>query len=376
MTTDDDRMLRGLMTDWVADVEASPDLAATVAARGRRATRRRRLVAGALAAVVVVLLGMTVAWRTESPDDRLVPAGPPRGLVPAAPSRVLDPAAPSRVLDALASPIDLGWLPPGFHLPRAALIAPGTYGLQTERDDPPTTLTLTMRDTEPPREATGGTTTSIAVNGKPATVISVPPPPGDQEGVGTVQSAYRLLIFERKPGKWIQVRADTSSTDELQVSVDDLRRIAERLADRPRPVGDLVRFANHPDGLEPGTVTSDPATGAAVAFVGPSDQLRFDPDWSGVITEDAGTRVWVGVGDIRVLGRPVGFTPGTRVRREIRVDGRRVWLVAGNPPDRPAAVVILDGNLGVAVSATGLTDEQLARFAAGIAPGPDLPYTP
>ncbi|GAA0224053.1 hypothetical protein [Cryptosporangium japonicum] len=182
--------------------------------------------------------------------------------------------------------------------------------------------------------------------------------------------AYRLLIFERKPGEWIQIRADAESRDEVGVSVDDLRRIAERLVDRPRPVADLVRFANLPDGLKPGTVTSDPATGAAVAFVGPSDQVRVYPYWSGVFTHDEGARVWVGVGNIHELA--VGFTPGEPVRREIRVDGRRVWLMAGRPPDRPSAVVILDGNLGVAVSATGLTDEQLARFAAGINPGPDL----
>ncbi|MFG1924635.1 hypothetical protein [Cryptosporangium sp. NPDC048952] len=341
----------------------------------RRVTTRRRLVAGVLAAVVVVLIGMTVAWRTESANDRFVPAGSPRGLDAWRTESATDrsvPAGPSRGLDALASPIDLGWLPPGFHPPRAALIAPGTYGLQTERDDPSATLTVTMRNTEPTHETVEGTRTSVAVNGKSATVISVPPPPGDQEGVGVVRSAYRLLIVERKPGRWIQVRADTSSRDEVDVSVDDLRRIAEGLVDRPRPVADLVRFADLPDGLEPGTVTSDPSTGAAIGFVGPSDRLSVDPGWSGVITEDVGTRVWVGVGYIHVLGRSVGFTPGSPVRREIRIDGRRVWLVAGNPPGRPGAVVILDGNLGVAVSATGLTDEQLARFAAGIHPGPDL----
>ncbi|WP_344647035.1 hypothetical protein [Cryptosporangium japonicum] len=341
----------------------------------RRVVARRRLVAGVLAAVVVVLLGTTVAWRTGPADDPVVPAGSPRELdarrTDSAGDRAV-PAGPSGGLDALASPIDLGWLPPGFHPPRAALIAPGIYGLQTERDDPPTTLTVTMPGTEPTRGTAEGTMTSVAVSGKPATVVSVPPPPGDQEGVGEIRSAYRLLVLERKPGEWIQVRAGTSGSDDVDVSVDDLRRIAEGLVDRPRPVADLVRFATLPGGVEPGTVTSDPATGAAVAFVGPGERPPVDPGWTGVITEYRGTRVWVGVGNIHLLGRPVGFTPGLPVRREIRVEGRRVWLLADRPPDRLGAVVILDGNLGVAVSATGLTDEQLARFAAGIHPGPDL----
>ncbi|GAA0224050.1 hypothetical protein [Cryptosporangium japonicum] len=151
----------------------------------RRIMARRRLVVGVLAAVVV-LLGITVGWRTESADDRILPDWPrPIGhawRTESAPDRFV-PAGPSRGLDALASPVDVGWLPSGFHPPRAALLAPGTYGLQTERgdpyrvrterDDPPATLTVTMRDTKPTPETDEGRKSSIRVHGKPATVISV-----------------------------------------------------------------------------------------------------------------------------------------------------------------------------------------------------------
>lgn len=252
--------LRGAMDDLADDAPSSDGLLGAVHRRSRTA-HRRRVVAGVSAAVALALAGGASLLTLTGQDDaierlRVATPGPSPDTGSASP-RPMRTAGP-----APGSPVDVGWLPPGFPEPTVRLLGRSAWGLDTRRDEGLAALQIQVMAVKPAVRTSPGTLSDVDVDGLPGQLYWVPvhdvgaPPYGNTPP--EAEGPYAELTFARKPGQWIRIVIQNSAgAVDLGVTKEDLIRIGDSLVDEDRPVPDAIRITTMPTGLAWSTLTND-----------------------------------------------------------------------------------------------------------------------
>lgn len=348
-----DDLSREVRDSLLANAESAPDGAGmvdAVRARSRRVQLRHRAGVASVAAAVAVAVAVGTPYLLTSRNGRS-PVGPaaPNGSSAAAAATPTTTASsppsaasrPTRVplgpatFTPVAFPMDPTYTPAGLPAPTEGKTV-GAVRLVYTAASGTKGIIATVDVDRPTVDASGATHKSTTVNGHPATIYT-----------GSIDGAPGVLIVWQLHGKWVSVQGSGLSSAQVQ-------QFAKGLADRPHRAQALpFTLALAPRGYQVAFQEIHPELSPAEFYVNLSAPGQMDNQ----TTDDA----------VGVIGR--ANLAGQAKGDPITVNGYPAKI--NRDVDGQVYVYVLRPGFAYAVHEPQngpLSDEDLIRFAAGVAP--------